>query len=205
MSRSQPYEIWEWRAFGQIDEKFIAKVESFPIRLGIENQRQQDIYLISPGSNQNLKLRLTEVGWALKFKLFLGAGPSRVERYREGEHLVFSFPLSPAVLRRAASLLGIRLPDSAPVDRPMKEDEFLRVMAASSPPISAVPVSKIRSQYQFSRGWLELAEVVFPCRSVRSFSIISPDLELVEYGLRFFDPPGQLEVINYIEACRRWG
>jgi hypothetical protein len=200
-----PSETWEWRAFGQIGGKFIAKVESFPIRLGIENQQQRDVYLISPGSNQNVKLRLTEGGWALKFKLFLGAGPNQIEHYREGQELIFSFPLGQAILRRAARLLGIRLPESAAIDRPVTEGEFLKLMAASSPRVSAVPVSKIRSQYQFGHGWVEVAEVVFPSRKVRSFSIISPDLELVERGLRFFELPGQLEVMGYIEACKRWG
>lgn len=206
MPKSQvPLETWEWRAFGQIDSKFIAEVERFPIRLGIENQRQQDIYLISPNSDQNVKLRLIEEGWALKFKLFLGVGPLSIEHYREGEDLVFSFPLSPAILRRAARLLRVRLPSSAPADRPIGREEFMGLMAASSPSVSAVPVLKTRSQYQFSHGWLELAEAAFPGRNVRSFSIISPDLKLVEYGVKFFRPPGQLEVMGYIEACRRWG
>jgi hypothetical protein len=41
-------EIWEWRAFGSINERLAAEVRAYPIRLGLSDFRGDDIYLVAP-------------------------------------------------------------------------------------------------------------------------------------------------------------
>ena len=63
----------------------------------------------------------------------------------------------------------------------------------------------IRDRYRFENGWLELAEVKFASRDTQSISIHSPDVEAVKAMLDQLQPGNELEAMNYIEACRRWG
>src|ERR1700730_7942310 len=44
--------IWEWRAFGHLSETLAAKVRAYPVRFS--DLRGDDIYLISPHSDQNV-------------------------------------------------------------------------------------------------------------------------------------------------------
>ncbi|HET8675530.1 MAG TPA: hypothetical protein VFO63_07095, partial [Blastocatellia bacterium] len=61
-------EIWEWRAFGRVDERLASLILAHPIRLGISDHRGTDLYLISESSDQNVKLRKSGTEWLLKFK-----------------------------------------------------------------------------------------------------------------------------------------
>jgi hypothetical protein len=73
--------IWEWRAFGRISDEMSRKVQAYPIRLGISNLPVKDVYLISPLSDQNVKLRWYFSGLYLKFKLLLDTKPGQIELY----------------------------------------------------------------------------------------------------------------------------
>ncbi|HKP85816.1 MAG TPA: hypothetical protein VJZ26_06960, partial [Blastocatellia bacterium] len=86
--------VWEWRAFGHINDRLAAKVQAYPIRMGISNLRGEDIYIISPISDQNVKLRSSSAGTYLKFKLLLETRPGGFELYRESVQYNFSFPVS---------------------------------------------------------------------------------------------------------------
>jgi hypothetical protein len=66
-------------------------------------------------------------------------------------------------------------------------------------------VLKQRSQYQFTGGWLELADVSVGTHRVQSISIHSPDIDVVKSMLNELQPGDELEPMNYIAACRRWG
>ena len=68
---SEEGQIWEWRAFGEITDELAAKIRSYPIRLGVSDIDGEDIYLVSPNSDQNVKFRKYPGGWVLKFKLLL--------------------------------------------------------------------------------------------------------------------------------------
>src|SRR5215212_68120 len=103
--------IWEWRAFGEISDALARKVKAYPIRMGIRNIRGEDIYLISPGSDQNVKLRSSVAGSYLKFKLLLDSQPGVFELYRESVLYNYPFPVTSAILDEAARLLKVTLPD----------------------------------------------------------------------------------------------
>ena len=104
-------QIWEWRGFGEVSREIATHVESLPIRNGIRDLPGTDVYLIPPTSEQNVKLRLTDRGWVLKFKRLL-----EFWRDQSGRHetmilaKVISSDCEPNILKcRDLSTTGTRL------------------------------------------------------------------------------------------------
>jgi hypothetical protein len=197
--------VWEWRAFGPITETFAAKVRAYPVRLGISDLRGDDIYLIAPRSDQNIKLRRYETGCVLKLKLLFETRPGQFELYNESAEFIYPFPVALEPLAYTARLLGVALPEAALSKRAFGEAEFVKALAESSPAVIETKVSKKRSQYSFENGWLELADVKFATRTIQSVSINAFDIEIVKEMLGRLKPGDDLEPMNYVEACRRWG
>jgi len=202
---SEEGRIWEWRAFGRITDALAAKVRAYPIRFGLSDLRGEDIYLISPLSDQNVKLRRYAHGWVLKLKLLFETKPGRFELYVESAEFTYPFPVSIDRLKDAARLLCVTLPAGAPSMATLEEPEFVGVLAKASPEVTETRVSKRRSQYQFDGGWLELADVKFQTRQIQSLSVHSPEIEVVRRMIDRLQPGAEMEPMNYIEACRRWG
>jgi hypothetical protein len=197
--------IWEWRAFGSISETLAEKVRAYPIRLGLSDLRGEDIYLVAAHSDQNVKLRRYAKGWVLKLKLLFETTTGQFELYNESAELTYSFPVEFDRLRDAARLLSVTLPAAALSIKSFAEAEFVKALAESSPTVAESRVSKRRSQYKFEGGWLELADVKFATRDTQSLSVHSPDIEVVRRMVNQLRPGKELEPMNYIEACRRWG
>ena len=195
--------IWEWRAFGQVSETLDAKVRAYPVRFS--DLRGDDIYLISPLSDQNVKLRSYARGWVLKLKLLFETKAAPFELYDESSEFTYQFPVALDRLKDAARLLGVTLPVGAHSFDRLNDEEFVKALVESSPAVSKTRVSKRRSQYQFEKGWLELADVKFPTRDIQSVSVHSSEIEVVKEMIERLQPGDELEPMNYIEACRRWG
>ena len=198
-------QIWEWRGFGKISPEIAAHVESLPIRNGIRDLPGTDVYLIPPASEQNVKLRLTDRGWVLKFKWLLDKQPGGIELYHETARSTFAFPISLTTIQQAARLLEVTLPEAA-----LNCDSFDRAQAIASlsqatPAIVQVETKKVRSQYQLAGGWLEIADVMFGNRRIQSLSLHSQNIESVERMLAQLHPDDCLTAMNYVEACRRLG
>jgi hypothetical protein len=203
--RAEEGKIWEWRAFGRINERLAEKVRAYPIRLGIDDLRGEDLYLVSPLSDQNVKLRKYVKGWFLKFKLLLETRPGGFELYKESAEFTYRMPVSLEELKAAARLLSVELPENDLTDQMFEEPDFVNALAKSSPAAQETRVSKRRSQYQCGDGWIELADVVFENCEVQSISVHSQHIDGVREMLKSLQPGGGLETMNYIEACRRWG
>jgi hypothetical protein len=196
-------EIWEWRAFGRVDEELASRIQSHPIRMGVNNSRGTDLYLISESTDHNVKLRKWGADWLLKLKLLVGKAQRAIELYSESSTMVFGFPVSEGELQFAAHLLAVR-PNTSTDKSSFTDEEFVDALIHASPPAQRVEVSKMRSQFDFDGGWVELAQVQFPGRTVQSLSIHSPVMERVEKILDSLQPGPELEAMNYVEACRRW-
>jgi len=203
--RAEEGRIWEWRAFGRINDRLAEKVRAYPIRLGIEDLRGEDLYLVSPLSDQNVKLRKYVRGWVLKFKLLLETRPGGFELYKESAEFTYRMPVKLEELKAAARLLSVALPENDLTDQLFEEPDFVNALAKSSPPAQETRVSKRRSQYQCGDGWIELADVVFETFEVQSVSVHSHQIDGVREMLKGLEPGDGLEAMNYIEACRRWG
>jgi hypothetical protein len=190
--------FWEWRAFGDVPEEVAARVAAREVRgaPGVENE---DLYLISALTDQNVKLR--EDGGQLKLKPMLARLDDGFELYEETERLVFPMPAAPGAVRMACGLLGVAFEAA----RPLALDELLGRLAAEAPEVTAVRVRKRRTQYAAGDGWIELAELEFPRAAVRTLGIQSPRLDLTRALRDEVDPDRALEPLGYVAACRRWG
>jgi hypothetical protein len=197
--------IWEWRAFGRINDELAAKVRAYPIRLGVDDLRGEDLYLVSPLSDQNVKLRRYAKGWVLKFKLLLETEQGGFELYKESAEFMYRLPVTLDEVKAAAELLAVELPERDPTTETFGEQDFVNALARSSPPAQETRVSKRRSQYQCGDGWIELADVGFESCEVQSISLHSQHIDEVREMLKSLEPGEELEAMNYIEACRRWG
>lgn len=196
--------LWEWRAFGEIDRRLVAKIQDRPVRLGILNQPEEDLYFVSPLSDQNVKLRNYASGSALKLKLLFAVGPDSIELYKESETYVHRFPVTRGELEEAARLLKVLLSEKSLAPERFTPEAFAQALAESTPSVITVDVKKTRTQYLHDGGWIEIADVFFSNGHVQTISIQSPNLEAVQRILKELHPAGQLEVMNYVEACRRW-
>ena len=168
--------IWEWRSFGRINDELAEKVRAHPIRLGIDDLRGEDLYLVSPLSDQNVKLRRYAKGWVLKFKLLLETEPGGFELYKESAEFTYRMPVKLDELKAAAELLSIELPQNDFANQVFEEPDFVNALITSSPPAHETKVSKRRSQYQWGDGWIELADVEFETREVQSISVHSQSI-----------------------------
>ena len=195
-------QIWEWRGFGSISRHLLAQVEILPIRSRLRDIAGTDIYLISPASNQNIKLRLTEKRWVMKFKLLLAKRDDGIELYHETARWTYPFPVGIEVMKEAARLLDVTLADAALEGGALSEAESVAAFRAATPAVVSVETRKVRSQYQLDGGWLEIANVDFGSRQTQSLSLHSPNVAVVERMVEQFHPDNSLTVMNYVEACR---
>ena len=196
-------QIWEWRGFGNLSHQLAAQVGSLPIRNGIRNLTGTDLYLIPPVSEQNVKLRLTDRGWMLKFKMLLAKHTNGIELYHETARWTFAFPVSLTTMQEAARLLDVSLPGAALRQDSFTKEQLLIALGAATPAVVQVETQKVRSQYHFDGGWVEIVAVDFGSRRVESLSLHSPDIEVVGRMIEQFHPDNSLTVMNYVEACRR--
>ncbi len=199
-------EIWEWRAFGSISHELDARIQAHPIRMGIRDQSESDLYLISPTSDHNVKLRKSGDEALLKFKLLLVSKPGSIELYSESAKFFYGFPVSGEILEQAAGLLHTELPDiELSDDSSFDEDQLIDLLARTTPPVTTVEVSKSRSQFRFDNGWVELADVEFPRARMQTLSIHSAEIEAVRQILDELKPCSEIEAMNYVQACRKYG
>jgi hypothetical protein len=196
-------QIWEWRAFGNISHQIAAVVESLAIRNGIRDLPLTDIYLIPPVSEQNVKLRLTDRGWVLKFKLLLEKQQDGIELYHETARWTFAFPIRLTTMQQAARLLAVTLHEAALRHKSFTQKQMIAALKAATPAVVQLETKKVRSQYQFEGGWLEIADVDFGSRQIQSLSLHSPSIEVVKRMIEQLHPDNSLTVMNYVEACRR--
>ena len=197
-------ELWEWRAFGLPTESTVRLIRAHPIRMDFKDMPAEDLYFVTPNSDQNVKLRRWHGEWVLKFKLLLSTAARGIELYTESAGWVYRFPVQKELLTHAAQLLGVKLSASSNNTPRFSQDEFIEALDSSDPPTAQVIVKKSRSQFDFPGGWVEIAEVTFPTQKTRSLSIHSPQQSDVETILQSLNVGDELEVMNYVEACRRW-
>lgn len=198
-------QIWEWRAFGQLSDALVEKVRAHPLRMGIKDAPAEDVYLISSDSDQNVKLRQGSDDWVLKFKLLIRKEPKGAELYSESSNMIFNFPVGTDIVSMAAKLLSITVPETKFTSTTFDREHFIDLFSHASRAAKIVEVSKTRSQFYMTGGWVELADMKFPHGQSQSISIHSPDIESVEAMLNELKPDAELEIMNYVEACRRWG
>src|SRR5262249_13953836 len=89
--------IWEWRAFGRLNPELLAKVNTLPLRAGIVGRPEFDTYLISPSTDNNIKLRDLDGRSVLKLKPLLESRADAIELYHESIDMIYEFPVAKSV------------------------------------------------------------------------------------------------------------
>jgi hypothetical protein len=197
--------IWEWRAFGRVSPELERWLHSHPVRLGIKGQQGFDEYFISTESEQNVKIRRYRTGSVLKFKFLIAMGDDGIELYAENPDYTYRFPVNIEQLRKSARLLGVETPAIEPETAELTTEQFAERLLIPAPAVSMVGVEKRRWQFICDGGWLELAEITIKGQALRTISIHSPELAIVQDIITRIDPAEGLEVMNYVMACRQWG
>jgi len=141
----------------------------------------------------------------LKFKLLLETEPGGFELYKESAEFTYRMPVRFDELKAAAELLSVKLPENDLANQVFEEPDFVSALIKSSPPAHETSVSKRRSQYQCGEGWIELADVEFETREVNRSHCTLKALMRLRGMLESLQLGDELEMMNYIEACRRWG
>jgi hypothetical protein len=106
-------------------------------------------------------------------------------------------------MQQAARLLDTTLPEAALRHKGFTRKQMIAALRAATPAVVQVETKKVRSQYQFEGGWLEIADVDFGSRQIQSLSLHSPNIEVVKRMIEQLHPDNSLTVMNYVEACRR--
>jgi hypothetical protein len=197
--------IWEWRAFGRVSPELERWLHSHPIRMGIKGQQGFDEYFISTESEQNVKIRKYRTGSVLKFKFLLSMGDDGIELYAENPDYTYRFPLNIEHLRKSARLLRLEIPAIEPEATELSTEQFSEWLLKPAPAVSMIGVEKRRWQFDCDGGWLELADIAIKGQTLRTISIHSPELAIVEDIKTRIGPGNDLDVMNYVKACRRWG
>jgi hypothetical protein len=197
--------VWEWRAFGRLSPGLMATVNSLPIRHGIIGRPDNDIYLITPGSDHNIKLRDMGARSVLKLKLLLESGSDSIELYEEGLATVYDFPVAKSIFDQVCLLLKTAASGDLSSIQSFGAEGFIRTLSTCKPPVKTIEVPKTRSQYLVENGWVELADILFPRKRTQSISVHSYKKDVVERTLEDLNIGDELKIMNYVRACRMWG
>ena len=183
----------------------LATVNSLPVRHGIIGRPDNDTYLITPGSDHNIKLREMGGRSVLKLKLLLESGTDSIELYQEGLDTVYDFPVAKSVFDQVCFLLKTAASGDLSSIQSFGAEGFIRTLSKCKPPVKTIEVPKTRSQYLVENGWVELADILFPRKRTQSISVHSYKKDVVEQTLEDLNVGNELRVMNYVRACRMWG
>src|SRR5262249_19595037 len=173
----------EWRAFGRLNPELLAKVNTLPLRAGIVGRPEFDTYLISPSTDNNIKLRDLDGRSVLKLKPLLESRADAIELYHESIDMIYEFPVAKSVFDRVCLLLGTGPAGDFSSIQSFGAEGLIRTLSTCRPPVNTVQVSKTRSQFVVQSGWVELADMLFPRKRTQSISIHSYQSQVVKRTL----------------------
>ncbi len=185
--------------------ELLASVSSLPVRAGIVGRPEYDTYLISPVTDNNIKLRDLDGRSVLKLKPLLESAEDSIELYLESLDLLYEFPVAKPVFDQVCILLRTAPAGDLSSIQSFGSEGFIRTLSTFRPAIKTVEVAKTRSQYVVPNGWVELADILFPHKRTQSLSIHSTNKEVVKRTLEDLKVQRGLKVMNYVKACRLWG
>lgn len=155
---------WEWRtfgeSFGESDGRFAALEPS-----GV--QESNEIYLLSPAGDQNVKVR----DLLMDIKTLEQVNPDGLEQWKPV--MKGAFPLPAAEVKRVFEALGVAPPPLARADYTL--EQFVDELAKPYGRLHVVNVHKKRTRYKIDGCMSEMTEVVADGKSIRTVAIESED------------------------------
>jgi exopolyphosphatase/guanosine-5'-triphosphate,3'-diphosphate pyrophosphatase len=164
---------WEWRAFG---DSFGGSENPFAGYEPSGTQESDEIYLLSPDSSENVKVR----DGLLDIKKFQRANADGLEQWKPV--LKHGFPLPMAAVMSMFNVLGVTSPTLARGDYTLQQltDELV----ASVPGMRVVKVHKTRTRYTVDGCMSEIAQVAADGKATRTIALELEDAAKVIAAVR---------------------
>jgi exopolyphosphatase/guanosine-5'-triphosphate,3'-diphosphate pyrophosphatase len=163
---------WEWRTFGQ--EFGVAETRFAALEAG-HVQKSEEIYLLSTGSDANVKVRND----LLDIKILEHVDQNGLEQWRPV--LKEPFPLGDLAIAQFRGVLG--LPRGALYPDRLSLDQLLADLAGSAS-VHVVSVRKTRTRYDVHGCVGEMTEVIADGKSVRTVAVEDADSAKVIAAVR---------------------
>jgi len=183
---------WEWRTFGETFGEAEARINAFPkdkVRYSAE------VYILSRFSMDNTKIR----DMLMDIKTLRQVNSDRLEQWFPV--MKAAFPLAPGVLDEVFKAW------KAPLPKLSREaygyDEFLHDLVAPNPHLKMVAVEKERHGFTINGCIVEIANLKFDGRPIRSLAVEMEDPAAVIRTVRELGLDG-LENVNYLRALKRF-
>jgi len=183
---------WEWRTFGEAFGEAEARIDAFPkdkVRTSAE------VYILSRRSMDNTKIR----DMLMDIKTLKQVNGDLLEQWFPV--MKAAFPLAPPVL------VDVFNAWKAPLPKLGREaygyDEFLGELVAPHPDLRMVAVEKVRHGYAINGCIVEIANLKFNGRPIRSVAVEMEDPAAVIRTVRELGLDG-FENVNYIKALKRF-
>jgi exopolyphosphatase/guanosine-5'-triphosphate,3'-diphosphate pyrophosphatase len=183
---------WEWRTFGEAFGDAEEKILAYP-RDTVRNS--SEVYILSVKSTDNTKIR----DMLMDIKTLRQVNADKLEQWLPV--MKAGFPLAPAVLNDVFTAWKAPLPK---LERDAYGyEEFLGELVAKHPDLRMVQVEKERHGFMINGCIVEIAELSFDGRPVRTVAVEMENPDMVMRTVRELDLE-PFENINYLKALKRF-
>lgn len=183
---------WEWRTFGEAFGAAEKNILAFPKD---QVRHSTEVYILSRNSMDNTKIR----DMLMDIKTLRQVNADKLEQWFPV--MKAGFPLAPAVLNDVFAAW------KAPLPKLEREaygyEEFLGELVAKHPDLRMVQVDKERHGFMINGCIVEIAELKFDGRPVRTVAVEMADPDAVLATVRQLGLDG-FENVNYLKALKRF-
>lgn len=183
---------WEWRTFGEAFGEAEARINSFPKD---KIRKSAEVYILSRRSMDNTKIR----DMLMDIKTLQQINGDRLEQWFPV--MKAGFPLAPPVLNDVFRAWKAPLP--ALRREAYGYEEFLHELVAPHPDLKMVAVEKERHGFMINGCIVEIANLKFDDRPIRTVAVEMEDPATVIKTVRELGLDG-FENVNYLKALKRF-
>jgi hypothetical protein len=180
---------WEWRTFGESfgEAEDIIKTNSAKVR------ESSEIYILSEMSNDNTKVR----DELMDIKYLVQVNDDKLEQWNP--LLKASFPISVESLRQVIKSWKVEIPAGSVKE--MTYEEFIEGLVKTHPNLRAVDVFKERHGYIINECIVEIANLKFNGKPIRTVAVEQEDPVKVMETVKMLKLD-KFENINYLRALK---
>lgn len=180
---------WEWRTFGTSfgEAEELIKANQAKVRESAE------VYILSAKSNDNTKVRDS----LMDIKYLVQINEDKLEQWNP--LLKAGFPIQSDSLRQVTYSWKIEIPETDLVE--MTYDDFMNKLVNVHPDLRAVNVFKERHGYMINGCIVEIANLKFNDKPIRTIAVEQEDAKLVMDTVKMLKLDG-FENINYLKALK---
>jgi len=180
---------WEWRTFGESfgEAEDIIKTNSAKVR------ESSEIYILSEMSNDNTKVR----DELMDIKYLVQVNDDKLEQWNP--LLKASFPISVESLQQVIKSWKVEIPAGSVKE--MTYEEFIERLVKTHPNLRAVDVFKERHGYIINECIVEIANLKFNGKPIRTVAVEQEDPVKVMETVKMLKLD-KFENINYLRALK---